>query len=368
MRYVLLVALLASTARADEPALPIDAKQLRTELEAVHKKHDLPAMGVAIVRASGVVLVDVVGVRKRGGDAKATVEDRFHIGSDTKAMTALLVALLVQDKKLGYDTTLEKALPDLAKKMHEDFRAVTLGQLLSHRAGLVGDIPGGWGQFSQKAPVHSARTSAAKKALEEEPDVAPGAKFVYSNLGYVIAGAITERAGKGDWESLMKKRVFAPLDMKSAGFGPMGTRGKVDQPLQHGENGKPVEPGPMTDNPPVMGPAGRVHCSLGDWGKFIADQLKGAQGKKGLLPAEAYKKLHRPLAKGLEYTPGGWIYVKNPSGVFLAHDGSNTMNYACALLVPSKDLAILVVTNQGGKKAGLACMELRDALLKKLMP
>ena len=166
----------------------------------------------------------------------------------------------------------------------------------------------------------------------------------------------------------MKKRVFAPLDMKTAGFGPMGTRGKVDQPLQHGENGKPVEPGPMADNPPVMGPAGRVHCSLGDWGKFIADQLKGAQGKKGLLPAEAYKKLHQPLAKGLEYTPGGWIYVKNPSGVFLAHDGSNTMNYACALLVPSKDFAILVVTNQGGKKAGLACMELRDALLKKLMP
>ena len=367
MRYVLLVALLASTARADEPALPIDAKRLRTELEAVHKKHDLPAMGVAIVRSSGVVLVDVVGVRKRGGDAEATVADRFHIGSDTKTMTALLVALLVQDEKLAYDTTLEKALPDLAKKMHEDFRPVTLGQLLTHRAGLAANPPGGW-LFPQNVPVQSVRTSAAKLALEAEPEIAPGVKYAYSNLGYVVAGAIAERAGKGDWESLMKKRIFAPLDMKTAGFGPMGTRGKVDQPLQHGEDGKPVEPGPKADNPPVMGPAGRVHCSLGDWGKFMADQLKGAQGKEALLPAEAYKKLHEPLAKGLDYTPGGWLYYKTSAGVFLSHDGSNTLNYACAVLVPSKDIAILVVTNQGGKKAGAACLQLRDALVKKLVP
>ena len=155
--------------------------------------------------------------------------------------------------------------------------------------------------------------------------------------------------------------------MKTAGFGPMGTRGKVDQPLQHGEDGKPVEPGPRTDNPAVMGPAGRVHCSLGDWGKFMADQLKGAQGKKALLPAEAYKKLHAPLGKGLEYTPGGWGYYKVSEGVFLSHDGSNSQNYASAVLVPSKDFAILVVTNQGGKKAGLACVQLRDALVKKLV-
>ena len=99
----------------------------------------------------------------------------------------------------------------------------------------------------------------------------------------------------------------------------------------------------------------------------MADQLNGAQGKKALLPAEAYKKLHEPLAKGLEYTPGGWGYYKTPAGVFLAHEGTNTQNYASAVLVPSKDLAILIVTNQGGKKADLACRQLRDALLKKLL-
>jgi CubicO group peptidase (beta-lactamase class C family) len=367
MRYVLLLALLAPSAQAAAPDLFIDAKQLRAELEAVHKKNDLPAMGVAIVRSSGVALVDVVGVRKRGGEAKATADDQFHIGSDTKTMTAMLVALLVQDKKLTYDMTLEKALPDLAKKMHKDFRAVTLEQLLTHRAGLVCDLPGGWWKIPRNVPTSTMRTSAAKAGLEEEPDIAPGVKFAYSNLGYVIGGAICERAGKDNWESLMKKRIFGPLGMKSAGFGPMGTRGKVDQPLQHGDDGKPVEPGPNADNPPVMGPAGRVHCTLGDWGKFMADQLKGARGEKGLLPGEAYKKLHQPLAKGLDYTPGGWLYYKLPTGVILSHDGSNTQNYAAAILIPSKDIAILIVTNQGGKKANVACHQLRDALLKKLL-
>ena len=366
MRTLLVVLLLASSAPAAEPALFIDAKQLRAELEAVHKKSDLPAMGVAIVRSSGVALVDVVGVRKKGGDTKATVDDQFHIGSDTKTMTAMLVALLVQDKKLAYDTTLEKALPDLAKKMHKDFRTVTLEQLLSHRAGLRGDLPDSW-KIPRTGPTPAMHTAAARTALAEEPEIAPGVKFAYSNLGYVIVGAVCDRAGKDSWESLVKKRIFAPLEMKSAGFGAAGTRGKIDQPLPHDEAGKPVEPGPNADNPPVFGPAGRVHCTLGDWGKFVADQLKGSKGEKGLLPAAAYKKLQTPSAKGLDYTPGGWQYYKLPAGVILGHDGSNTLNHATAILVPSKDVAILIVTNQGGKKAGLACHQLRDALMKRLL-
>ena len=366
MRTLLVVVLLAVPAQA-APDPFIDAKQLRAELEAVHEKSDLPAMGVAVVRSSGVALVEVVGVRKRGGEAKATIDDQFHIGSDTKAMTAMLVVLLVQDKKLSYDMTLGKALPDLAKKMHEDFRKVRLEQLLTHRAGLPKGLPGGWMKFPRTGPTPAMRVAAATVGLRDEPEVAPGLEFAYSNLGYVIAGAVCEHAGKDSWESQMKKRIFTPLDMKSAGFGPMGTRGKVDQPLQHGEDGKPVEPGPNADNPPVMGPAGRVHCSLGDWGKFIADQLKGAKGEDGLLPAAAYKKLQTPPAKGLDYTAGGWLYYKLPKGVVLSHDGSNTLNYATAILVPSKDTAILIVTNQGGKKANVACHQLRDALLKKLL-
>lgn len=365
---LILPLLLCLTVRADEAPLPLDAKQLRVELEAVRTKHDLPAMGVVIVRSSGAALIEVVGVRKRGSDVKATREDCFHLGSDTKPLTALLVAALVAEKKLAYDSKLETLLPDLAKKMHKDYRAVTLEQVMTHRAGLPKDHSGGWWKLPRNIPPHSARTTVAKVALEAEPTVAPGTKFEYSNVGYVIAGAICERAGKANWEELIKTHVFTPLGMKSAGFGAMGTRGKLDQPLQHSEEGKSLEAGAESDNPPVLGPAGRVHCSLSDWAKFAADHLKGAQGKPGLLPVEAYRKLHVPAAKGQEYTPGGFLYLPGRAGAFLVHDGSNTMNFASALLNPSKDIGFLIVTNQGGKKARDACHQLRDVLVKKLAP
>ena len=292
MRTLLVALLLASSAHAAEPAR--HRRQATPRRTRGGPQEERPARDGRRHRAlSGVALVDVVGVRKRGDDTKATVDDQFHIGSDTKAMTATLVALLVQDKKLSYDMTLEKALPDLAKKMHKDLPAVTLEQLLSHRAGLGATSPA-----AVEDPAQRARPRDAHRRRPGRPRggarVAPGVKFAYSNLGYVVVGAVCERAGKDDWESLLKKHVFTPLGMKSAGFGAAGTRGKIDQPLPHNEAGKPVEPGPGADNPPVFGPAGRVHCSLGDWGKFIADQLKGARGKKGLLPAAAYKKLQTP--------------------------------------------------------------------------
>ena len=213
MRTLFVFLLLASSAPAAGPALPIDAKQLHAELEAVYKKHDLPAMGVAIVRSSGVVLVDVVGFRKRGDDTKATAEDKFHIGSDTKAITATLVALLVQDKKLSYDMTLEKALPDLAKKMNEDFRGVTLEQLLSHRSGIRGDVPDKW-KIPRTGPTPAMHTAAARTALAEEPQSGAGSSSRTRTWGTSSSGR-SATAGKDSWESLVKKDIFAPLGMKS---------------------------------------------------------------------------------------------------------------------------------------------------------
>src|SRR5262249_52466839 len=141
--------------------------------------------------------------------------------------------------------------------------------------------------------------------------------------------------------------------------------GKVDQPVQHMANGKPVEPIVNNDNPPVVGPAARLHLSLGDWAKFAADQLKGAAGKDGLVKAATYKLLHEaPFKEQDAYTPGAWIAKKYPLGVILNHDGSNSVNYCTAALIPSKDVAFLVVTNQGGEVATKACQLALEEVIK----
>jgi CubicO group peptidase (beta-lactamase class C family) len=351
--------LLAGPAAGAPPRAAVSEAKLKGLLEAVRQKHDLPALGAAVVRGSGLVRAAVVGVRKRGEKEPARVDDLLHLGSDTKAMTAWLIAGLVEEGKLSYQTTLAKAFPDLAKMMHKDYRKVTLAQLLAHRAGLPANLPRGLRRPPGPVPLRRRRQEVVRRALEEAPETEPGKKFVYSNLGYVVAAAAAERVADAPWEELMRQRVFAPLKMKRAGFGIAGRRDGVEQPWPHNADGKPV----WGDNPPVMAPAGQVHCSLRAWSRFVADHLRGASGKGGLLKPETYKRLHRPAFKDSGYTLGGWGSGGKPGARALSHAGSNLLNFATAILLLDRDLAVLVVTNQGGDGARQACAEVQRQVL-----
>jgi CubicO group peptidase (beta-lactamase class C family) len=204
-------------------------------------------------------------------------------------------------------------------------------------------------------------------AFKEKPVAAPGEKYVYSNFGYVVAGAMAEQVAGSSWEELISAEIFKPLGMQSAGFGGIGTPGEIDQPWGHGADGKPVlRNGPDIDNPPVLGPAARVHCKLADWAKFVADQLRGARGEPALLKPETYRVLHTPPFGG-DYALG-WIVVEPEwgGGKVLSHAGSNVMNYAVVWIAPLKDFAVLIVTNQGGQAAATACDKASAALINRI--
>jgi CubicO group peptidase (beta-lactamase class C family) len=355
--------------KANPPARPIVAdRKINELLEPLRKKHDVPALAAALVNSKGLVAVGAVGVRKRGDTTAVTVDDQFHLGSDTKAMTAALIARMVEKGELRWSDTLGKTFPKLADKMTPELRKVTLEHLLSHHAGLPANLPGGWGKVPLADSTREQRQVALTMITGEKLESEPGTKFLYSNLGYTIAGHMAEEAGKAPWEELMARRIFEPLGMKSAGHGAMGTKDAITQPWQHTAEGKPVVPGPRSDNPPVMGPAGRVHCSLADWARFVADQIKGERGEKALLQPESYKKLHRPAyPRSNNYSVGGWgASEKNQraGGLLLAHDGSNTMNHCTAWVAPGRDFAVLVVTNQGGEAGSKACHETLDLMLQ----
>jgi CubicO group peptidase (beta-lactamase class C family) len=164
----------------------------------------------------------------------------------------------------------------------------------------------------------------------------------------------------------MRTRLFAPLGMTSCGFGPPATPGQVDQPWPHlvvaGEL-EPVPTGPAADNPPAMGPAGTVHCSLADWGRFVAMHLAGARGGSKFLSATSFAKLHTPYP-GEEYA-GGWIVTKRSwaHGVAFTHGGSNGMWFATVWLAPGLDRAFLVATNRGDAAAARATDEVVGKLV-----
>ena len=358
------------TTRSQPAKDTICSDDLRELLTEVRGKHDLPALGAVMVRSKGVEALAVVGVRKRDTKVKATDDDLFHLGSDTKPWTALLIAWLVEQGLLDWDTRVADVFPELAAKMHEDWRKVTLGHLMTHRAGLPENLPGGWWAVPRGGELREQRLHVVKQVTAKALKSKPGEEFEYSNVGYVVAGAMAERVGKDSWESLLKKHLLEPMGVKQSGFGMVARPSKIDQPMPHDKKGNPVLPPDATDNPPVMGPAGRLSCSLRGWSLFATDQLRGAKGEKALLKPETYRKLHAS-PPGDFYTYGAWAGQDRPGKVpraILAHDGTNTMNYASATLIPDFDWALLVVTNQGGEAATAACREVTGRMLKRLAP
>jgi CubicO group peptidase (beta-lactamase class C family) len=333
-------------------------------LEPIRQKHQVPALAGAIVTGKGLVARGVVGVRKAGIEIPATVEDKWHLGSDTKAMTATLIGVLVEQGKVKWETTIEQVFPDIAAELQPELRGVTLLHLLSHRAGLPANIL--WIAMSKPGmSVSQQRLECVRMLAKIKLLSAPGTTFLYSNLGYVIAGTMAEKTMSSNWEDLITQLIFEPLGMKSVGFGGMGTPGEIDQPWGHGADGKPVPGnGPAVDNPPVLGPAGTVHCTLADWAKFVSDHLRGERGEKALLKPETYKRLDTPPFGG-EYALG-WLAVEREwgGGTVLTHAGSNTMNHAVVWLAPKLGFAVLVTTNQGGPAAGKACDEAAGALIR----
>lgn len=350
----LFLLLVPATAWAQVPKLTITRASLQEAIDGIREKSRVPAIGAAIVTSEGVHAIAVTGVRKLGTKVKVAEDDLWHIGSDSKAFTATMLMVLAEKKLIDLDATLEDTFPKLKRRMNEKYRKVTLDQVLRHKGGLVDNLPGRWRGINQTMSLPAQRQQAVRIGLGLKPAAEPGEKAAYSNLGFVLATAAAEERTKKPYEVLVRERVFAPLGIKDAGFGPAGTPGRLDQPLLHDKRGVSREPLAVNDNPAVMTPSTRLHMSLRSWGLFVQDQLLGARGKGKLLSSEGYKKLHT-AAKGDLYGPGGWAVEANAEvGAYLSHDGSNGGNYVRAIILPKIDVAILIVTNIGpdpGKNA-----------------
>ena len=244
---------------------PLDA-MLRPYLA----RFGLPALAGAVVRDGRIVAAGAFGIRRVGTSIPVTIDDRFHIGSDTKAMTALLAAMLVEGGKLHWDTTVGSVFPELAAAMAPDVGGITLEQLLSHTSGIPSDNPAQdkliEQSFAQPGNLDELRYWIIARLVKQQLRSKPGAQFAYSNLGYTLAGAIVERIGGKTWEELIAARIFDPLGLKTAGFGPQSSLGRVDAPLGHKTlpNGtlKAMLAGPNGDNP-LSDRARRHRASVG---------------------------------------------------------------------------------------------------------
>lgn len=353
----------ATTAESTTSSVPVTtspepADQLRDALTTIVAETGVPALGAAVFDSNGVIDMAAVGVRGRGGDVPVTDGDVFHLGSNTKAMTALLLVRLNEaGVDLSFDTTLADAFPDTGD-IDTGYRGVTLGQLLTHTGGSPTEEESGLDESIFELPITEARSKVAEAVISAPPVVASDTVSHYSNPGYVIVGAAMEGATGEGWEDLMIDHVFAPLGMESCGFGAPGTEGAIDQPLGHDSAGTPI----YWDLPPLLGPAGTVHCTMADWGVLLVELLNGYHGRSDFVSPAGFDRLFTPVSAPVENFPGarsapGWLVLEGAQGIGYLHDGSNTAWYSQALIAPEADRAILAVTNEertGQLAAGLA--------------
>jgi CubicO group peptidase (beta-lactamase class C family) len=345
--------------------------QLATALEHAMAGRTVPAMGVLRIEAGEAGEPVVRGVRRLGEAEPVHADDRWLLGSDTKAMTAVLVARLVEAGQLSWTAPLADMLPDLAAGMRPEYRGATLLDLLSHRTGLpenLGDLARFQAFYDDPRPPAAQRMDYIALALAEAPVAAPRTEPHYSNTGYVIAGVIAERAAAKPYETLMAEQVFAPLGMASARFLPWvppGPTGHVD--------GRPATQ-PQDPNPPMFDPAGGASMSLSDWAKFCLDQIAGAQGRGRLLKPEGYRAIQ--TGQGETRSGLGWgvqSAALGRKGPALTHTGSDGNWFAAVILFPQAGDGLLVTANaadsMGGDKAAVAVLkELAPSLSEPLPP
>jgi len=386
-RVLLLLVLLAVTAAVPRAAGAVES--LDATLRPYLAKYGLPALAAAVVRNGEVVASGAVGTRRVGADLPVSVEDRFHLGSDTKAMTALLAGMLVDEGKLRWDSTIGDVFPELAPKMDAGLGAVTLDQLLSHTSGIPGDNAK-FGELLEKSMTQDGNLDEMRLWLvgqwSDQPLVAkPGTTFAYSNMGYTIVGAMIERKAGKTWEELVTERVFVPLGLESAGLGPQSSLGKVDAPLGHlvvdGKT-KAYLAGPNGDNPLIVGPAGTAHMSLLDFARWAGWNAGEGKREPRLVSPGTQRKLHTTvigMPENPQAAPGtpargkyglGWGEVSFTWSAepFLFHGGSNQKNLAHVLVQPKQDFAMVVMANIANPETDKAFWALEEELYRKYGP
>ncbi|MCS6622929.1 beta-lactamase family protein [Roseibacterium beibuensis] len=344
-----------------------DAAPMDAVLGEVFEASAPVALAAAVVTREGVAWSGARGVRRFGQSDPVTRNDRWHLGSNTKAMTAAVLARLIEQGRARWAMPVVGAFPGMT--IDPAWSGATLDDFMHHRAGLLdASVMGREWLMTARSDPHTLpeqRAAIVAKALGAPPTGTPG-QFAYGNANYVLVGAAIERMTGGAWEDAMRAELFQPLGLSSAGFGPSngdnawGHRGAGDQRIAM----PPDHPG--ADNPAALGPAGTAHMTLDDYGRFLAAMM-GARPE--WLGADSLRRLTTPPAGGPPAYACGWGVARQPwggvggPGPVLAHDGSNTMWYCSVAMAPERGLALVTVANDG-----MAGRQACQALVQRLIP
>jgi CubicO group peptidase (beta-lactamase class C family) len=324
---------------------------------------DQPGLGITVVERGKVTLAKGYGVKTLGQPDRCDENTVFGIASNTKAMTAALIAMLVEEGKLAWDDPVTKHLPTFQMSDPVITKLMTVRDLLVHRSGLTlgaGDL------MIWPAPTHTrADIVAGLKYLPIGGQFRGG--YAYDNVLYVAAGAVIEAVTGQSWETMIKTRIFDPLAMTSTVSSP-ALVDKSRRAAPHARLGPPVRGlGPQTVLPfdnsfDAAAPAGGVNSTPKDIGQWMLVQLG-----LGMLPnakrlwsepsaREMWKPQtitsssegaidENPVRPSMQAYGLGWFVQDHRGERLLWHTGGLAGFISYTGLLPGRKSGIMIMTN-----------------------
>jgi CubicO group peptidase (beta-lactamase class C family) len=169
---------------------------------------------VLVAKGDRVILTRAVGMAEKSFKIPNAPATRFHLGSMDKMFTGVAIAQLVQQGRLAFDDTLAKVLPDFPDRAMAE--KITIHQLLTHTAGT--------GDFIAH-PEYRKNRDQYHQLADHIPLIAnqplyfvPGARFGYSNSGYVLLGLVIEKVSGESYYDYVANHVFRPAGMIDTGY------------------------------------------------------------------------------------------------------------------------------------------------------
>lgn len=311
--------------------------------DSIRNAYNIPEIGYAVIDSKTTFEIAALGRHSSELPDTATLNDRFHIGSNTKAMTAFIIARYVEKGKLKWTTKFFDLFPEWKANSKPGYLDITLQELLSHKAGIQpfqGEndppIPGFKGTKQDK------RKQFGQFVLTLEPaKIDTTNPFIYSNAGYTLATLLLEKVTANTWEQLVEKVFNKDLKLNVKLSWPENQKQKDTW-------GHSFESGKLTPVPSTVDyhldytePSGDINIKLKDYIKFIRLNLEGLSGKNNYLKAETYKFIH----KGIENYSIGWYNIYENNKELSTHSGTAGTYYSLVHIDRVKNIAYIIFTN-----------------------
>ncbi|MBX3594937.1 serine hydrolase [Sphingomonas sp.] len=341
---------------------------------------ETPGIAVGIVRAGQAPWLRGYGVRTMGQAAPVDVHTRFGIASNTKAFTAAAIAMLVEEKKLGWDDRLTTHIPEFKMADPAVTQLFTVRDLLVHRSGL----PLGAGDLLY-FPKSNRSAQDALRALQFLQPVRPfRGGYDYDNILYVVAGVLIARVSGMSWRDFVRTRLVEPIGMDDAVVS-LDLLRTDNVAARHARLGPPVRGvGPMQvirpDESAVIDPGAGINASVTDVAKWLTAQLAGGElpgGKRLWTRASAAEMWSpqvvvsssdgatdlnpaRPVMSGYAL---GWFVQDYRGRRLISHSGGLSGQVTQTAMIPSAGIGVVVLSNTEDSVSG----GIRNAILDRLL-